>query len=100
MPDSIRVRWRSAVAGPAFPAHLRVLRGTLLTLVGVMTPDGLIRAARPRLAEVTGLPPRTLDRHLSRGVAAGWLTHQTHGQKYVLPEYRASVPLSAPWEAR
>lgn len=92
MPDSIRVQWRTAVAGPTFPAELRVIRGTLLTLVEVMTTAGVIQEYRPRLAKVTGLPERTVDRHLARAVDTGWLTHPTVGGNGRPSQYVAAFP--------
>ena len=46
MADSVRVQWRSAVAGPKFPGPLRVIPGTLLTLFEVMTTDGVVAKFR------------------------------------------------------
>lgn len=95
MPTSTRVRWRTAVASAAFPADLRVLRGTLLALVEVMLPDGTLSVGRDRMADATGLSPRTLNRHLAQAVTNGWLTHERRGQKHVYPLYQAAVPQRA-----
>lgn len=72
-----------------------MIRGTLLALAEAMQPDGALSAGRIDLADVTGLPPRTLNRHLAQAVAAGWLAHERRGQKHVLPVYRATVPQQA-----
>ena len=87
-----RVPWRDAVASAAFPSELRVVRGTLLCLAPLMTPDGILDKERARLADVAGVPSRTLDRHVSRAVAAGWLDHVTAGGNGRNGVYRASIP--------
>lgn len=86
------MRWRQAVASSAFPATERAIRGTLLCLVDLMTSTGELMVWRDELIDVTGLPARTIDRHLARAVAAGWLTHETQGGKRRRAVYRATIP--------
>lgn len=97
-----RVPWRDAVASAAFPAEMRVVRGTLLCLARLMTPDGTLDKSRAQMTDAAGLPPRTLDRHLARAVSAGWLEHvqsggHNHNGKYgaALPEPDLCAPLLA-----
>jgi hypothetical protein len=54
--------------------------------------DGTLRVGRERMAESTGIPARTLDRHLRDAVALGWLMRERRGQKGVVAVYRAAVP--------
>lgn len=86
-----RVPWRAEVA-TRFPPELRWLRGTLLCLVEVMQPDGTLDVTGDRMAEVTGLPPRTLERHLARAVAECWLIHLARGGNGRPASYAAAVP--------
>lgn len=87
-----RRQWLRAVKSADFPRELRAIRATLLTVADVMTADGTLSTARDRLVERTGLPARTVDRHLARAVAGGWLAHTRRGCLGRLPEYRATVP--------
>jgi len=97
-----RLRWRQAVASDAFPRSERVVRGTLLCLVELMSSTGELSVMREDIVEMTGLPPRTVDRHLSRAVTAGWLIHERHGSRGRRSLYLAHVPgeESAPEVAR
>ena len=97
-----RLRWRQAVASDAFPRSERVIRGTLLCLVDLMSPTGELSVMRDDIVTVTGYPARTVDRHLARAVAAGWLSHEQHGSRGRRSVYRAHTPgeESAPGVAR
>jgi hypothetical protein len=75
-----------------FPPELRWLRGTLLCLVEVMQPDGTLAVNNERLVEATGLPVRTIGRHLARAVAEGWLLHLTRGGNGRPAAYAAAMP--------
>lgn len=87
-----RHQWLRAVKSAEFPRELRPIRGTLLTLADGMTADGTLSTARDKLVKLTGLPARTVDRHLARAVTGGWLAHTRRGCLGRLPEYRATVP--------
>ena len=86
--------WRRAVKSPGFPRDQRAIRATLLILSDLMAPDGSLQRWRDELAEATGLPERTVNRHLARAVAAGWLTHTAHGGHGRRGTYQASLPES------
>jgi hypothetical protein len=66
-----RRQWLEQVRGRPFPAGQRILRGTLLALP--MGSDGLITASDAVIAESTGMPVRTVARHLAKAVECGWL---------------------------
>ncbi len=87
-----RLRWRQAVASDAFPRSERVVRGTLLCLVDLMAPTGELSVYREQIVATTGLPARTVDRHLARAVAAGWLRHEQHGGQGRRSLYVAQIP--------
>jgi hypothetical protein len=89
---SDRGRWVRAVKSADFPRDLRSIRATLLCLVDVMSAEGVLSASRDRLADVTGLPVRTLNRHLGRAVEAGWLVHVVHGGNGRRSRYMAVIP--------
>ncbi|GAB3349963.1 hypothetical protein [Modestobacter lapidis] len=91
-----RLKWRQAVTSDAFPKSERVVRGTLLCLVELMTPTGELKAWRDQMVEATGLPPRTVDRHLQRAVEAGWLTRETPAGKRRMAVYLATIPTDGP----
>ncbi len=97
-----RALWRQAVTSDAFPTCLRVIRGTLLCVVDLMSADGELAVYREQIKAVTGLPVRTIDRHLARAVDAGWLVHEQHGGQGRRSVYRAEIPTadSAPQLAR
>lgn len=97
-----RLRWRQAVTSDAFPRSERVVRGTLLCLVELMSSTGELSVLRDDIAAVTGLPPRTVDRHLARAVEAGWLIHERHGSRGRRSLYLAHIPgdVSTPEVAR
>lgn len=86
--------WRRAVKSPRFPRDQRAIRATLLILSDLMAADGSLQRWREELAEATGLPERTVNRHLARAVAAGWLTHVAHGGHGRRGTYQASLPVS------
>ena len=87
-----RNEWRKAMMTDAFPQSERVIRGTLLCLVELMKSDGTLSVWRDQAEAVTGLPARTLDRHLARAVAAGWLVHEVQGGKRRKAIYSAAIP--------
>jgi len=85
-----RAQWRREVKRGEFPAGLRIARATLLLLP--MTAEGIITATNEEMAEQTGLPVRTLSRHLAKAVDAGWLERITRGGIGARSRYRAAVP--------
>lgn len=87
-----RLRWRQAIASDTFPRSERVVRGTLLCLVELMAPTGELSVYREQIVAATGLPVRTVDRHLARAVAAGWLRHEQHGGQGRRSLYVAQIP--------
>ncbi len=87
-----RLRWQQAVASDAFPRSERVVRGTLLCLVGLMTSTGELHEWRDEIASATGLPTRTLNRHLQRAVDLGWLVRETQGGNGRRSLYQAAIP--------
>lgn len=74
---SRRLTWRRTVASTPFPVGLRPVKATLLALP--VDSNGVLTGWRDELAVTVGIPLRTLDRHLARAVAAGWLAHDVHG---------------------
>jgi hypothetical protein len=95
-----RKQWLAAVRGPSFPRDLRTVRGTLLLIAPLMTTDGEMNVWREKLRIETGLPLRTVTRHLHRAVDAGYLEHDIHGGHGRPGKYLASVPSCAPKVAR
>ncbi len=87
-----RLRWRQALCSKGFPANLRVVKSTLLSLVDQMTPNGELRRWRFELADAIGIPERTLDRHLQRAVDAGWLIRTVPGGNGRRAVYNANIP--------
>lgn len=66
-----------------------------------MGPTGELSVYRDEIVKATGLPPRTVDRHLARAVEAGWLRHEQHGGQGRRSLYVAQIPCdSAPEVAR
>ena len=78
------------------PRELRVVRGTLLLATDLMTADGVLEVLREKLADQTGLPPRTLNRHLARAVESGWLAHDVAGGNGRRSRYTATMPSCRP----
>jgi len=91
-----RLRWAQAIKSDSFPQTERVIRGTLLCLADPMTPTGEMRVWRDQMVGATGLPPRTLDRHLQRAVDAGWLIRETPAGRKRQSVYRTAVPTDGP----
>jgi hypothetical protein len=87
-----RLRWRQAVASNAFPSAERVIKGTLLALVELMAATGELHEWRDDIAAATGLPVRTLNRHLERAVELGWLVREIPGGNGRRSLYRAVIP--------
>jgi hypothetical protein len=87
-----RRRWQQAITSDAFPRTERVVRGTLLCLVELMTPTGELRVWRDEMVDATGLPPRTLNRHLQRAIDLGWLVREVPGGNGRRSEYLAQIP--------
>lgn len=66
--------YRRQVKAWPWPASARVFRSTLRELVDHADPDGRIRLWRTQMTAITGLDSmRTVDHHLSRLKALGWL---------------------------
>lgn len=91
-----RLRWARAIKSDAFPQEHRVIRGTLLCLVDLMLPTGELKVWRDQMARATGLPTRTLDRHLQRAVEAGWLIRDTPAGRKRQSVYRTAIPFADP----
>ncbi len=91
-----RLRWAQAIKSDTFPQCERVIRGTLLCLVDLMTPTGELRVWREEMIQATGLPARTLDRHLQRAVDAGWLIRETPAGKKRQSVYVTTIPSDGP----
>lgn len=87
-----RLRWRQAVASDRFPRTERVVKGTLLALAELMASTGELHEWRDSIAEATGLPVRTLNRHLERAVSLGWLMREVPGGNGRKSLYRAVIP--------
>src|SRR5437868_260249 len=85
-----RAQWLREVRRGQFPAGLRIARATLLLLP--MTTEGIITATNEEMAELAGLPVRTLSRHLAKAVDAGWLERITRGGVGARSRYRAALP--------
>lgn len=80
-----RRQWQARLDGPwpAEHSRSRVLRGTLRSLAGLMTADGVLSQERDKLAARVGMPRRTLEYHLARAVELGWLVHLAAGRRRV-----------------
>lgn len=91
-----RLRWAKAIKSDTFPQSERVIRGTLLCLVDLINPTGELRMWREQMVDATGLPPRTLDRHLQRAVDAGWLIREMPAGKRRQSVYRTAIPTEGP----
>ena len=89
---SRRSEWQAAVRSDHFPAGLRVVRGTLLLLVPLMRATGEVVRSEDEMLDATGLPRRTLQRHLARAVEAGWLTFRVRGGNGRAARYDAAIP--------
>lgn len=87
-----RNRWQKAVASAVFPASQRPVKATLLVLAGLLTPSGELNVWRDEMAQATGLPVRTLNRHLQRAVEDGWLIRDVPGGHGRRSLYRAAIP--------
>lgn len=85
-----RGQWLREVRRGDFPAGLRIARATLLLLP--MTTEGTITATNTEMAELTGLPVRTLARHLAKAVDAGWLDRIARGGVGARSRYQAALP--------
>ena len=85
-----RDQWRQAVRAAPFPVGMRPVKATLLSLP--VRTDGTVKAWRSELMEATGLPARTLNRHLARAVEAGWLRQDAHGGNGRRSVYTVSFP--------
>lgn len=69
-----RREWGAAVRRWQAPRDLRPVKATLLSLEMCMTTTGSIERKQDGLLAVTGLPRRTLERHLAKAITVGWLT--------------------------
>lgn len=87
-----RVGWRRVLKSSAFPRELRAVLATLLMLSDVMAPDGTLIIRRQKMIDATGLPARTVIRHLARAVDGGWLIHEVHGGNGRAGTYLAAFP--------
>jgi hypothetical protein len=89
-----RLRWQQALKAAPFSASQRTVKATLLTLVDLMAVTGELEVWREEMVQATGLPPRTLDRHLHRAVEDGWLVRAVPGGHGRRSLYRAVIPAS------
>lgn len=87
---SRRAQWRAAVSAAPFSTGMRPVKATLLSLP--IDVDGTLTAWREQIAETTGLPLRTIDRHLARACDAGWLRHDAHGGHGRRARYNVQLP--------
>jgi hypothetical protein len=87
---SRRQQWRDAVQAAAFAVGLRPVKATLLSLP--ISVDGKLTAWRDEIAEATGLPLRTVGRHLARACEAGWLVHAVRGRHGRRSTYAVQIP--------
>jgi hypothetical protein len=87
-----RSEWRSALKPLLTSGRQRALRGTLVLLADLMSPDGRLSAERQRMARSIGLARRTLDRDIAAAVAEGWLIRVQRGQRHRQAVYWAAVP--------
>ena len=87
---SRRADWRRAISAATFPVGMRPIKATLLSLP--IDADGRLCAWRDDIATTTGLPVRTVDRHLARACDAGWLTHDVQGGHGRRGTYTVSIP--------
>jgi len=85
-----RREWLREVQQAHFPTGQRIMRGTLLCLP--MTTSGEVVVTDPEISEVTGLPVRTVSRHLSKAVEYGWLIRESRGGNGSRHRFRAAVP--------
>jgi hypothetical protein len=73
-----RLRWRQAVASDAFPRSERVVRGTLLCLVDLMSATGELSVMREEIVALTGLPAaRWIATWPAQWPRAGWCIRGT-----------------------
>jgi hypothetical protein len=89
---SSRAVWLAAVAASRWPTSQRPVKGTLLSLGRLMRPDGALERPRDELADGTGLPRRTLERHIALAVDAGWLVRERRAYRTSHAVYRAAYP--------
>jgi hypothetical protein len=87
--------WRKSVNSRSFPRELRSIRYTLITLADRMSPEGVLAAWIDQIEAHSGLPRRTVERHLARAVEAGWLIHIVRGGNSRKGVYQASFPTTA-----
>ncbi len=76
-----RRQWVAAVKAAQVPASLRPMKATLLSLADLITADGELSRWREEMTKATGLPSRTLNRHLQRAVEDRWLIRTMPGGK-------------------
>ncbi len=89
-----RRQWLRELQRGRFPTGQRIMRGTLLCLP--MTTAGGIVATDTDIAWDTGLPRRTVSRHLAAAVDSGWLVKGSRGGTGGRVRFRAAVPTVEP----
>lgn len=90
-----RARWRHAVEVKWIAAYSRPTKSTLLSICHLMTASGELLVTRQEMHEATGIPTRTIDRHLATACDLGWLTRVSSGHRGAPAIYRASLPVEA-----
>jgi hypothetical protein len=87
-----RRQWLAAVKVAPFPASQRPMKATLLVLADRMTATGELHVWREEMVKATGVPPRTLDRHLHHALIAGWLVRKVCGGNGRRSLFLATIP--------
>ena len=87
-----RAAWARTIERDGPGPQLRSIKATMLVLSKRMAADGQLARWMDDLLAYTGLPRRTLERHLARAVASGWLVHVVRGGKNRKAVYQAAHP--------
>ncbi len=92
-----RARWVQIVKRFPLPASRRVMRSTLLQLADLMVPStGELSRWWDEMEGATGLPRRTLERHIGWAVEYRLLVHTVRGGHGRKGGYAAADPESCP----
>lgn len=90
-----KARWRHAVEVKWLAAYSRPTKSTLLSVCHLMDRDGTLLASRQEIHDATGIPLRTIDRHLANACELGWLTRTSNGHRGACAVYQAALPTEA-----
>lgn len=83
-------QWLRELQQSQLPAGQRIMRGTLMCLP--VSPMGDVTGNDDDLSYATGLPRRTIARHLSKAVESGWLEKVARGGNGNRTRYRIAIP--------